>query len=76
MIGCIGAGFVGDKISRRGFIVSLTIVVIGSALQASSFGVAKLIVGRIVMVIFPCGTLLISGHQNGIHYGYGPYLRM
>jgi MFS family permease len=54
MIGCIGAGFVGDKISRRGSIfVGCVIVVIGSALQASSFGVAQLIVGRIVTVTSP-----------------------
>jgi len=54
MIGCITVAIIGDKLSRRGTIFcGCIIVIVGSALQAASFGIPQLIVGRIVTVYFP-----------------------
>ena len=51
MIGCVGAALWGEKLARRGAIFTgCVIVVIGAAIQASSFGIAQLIVARIITV--------------------------
>lgn len=52
-IGClIGAGFIigyGDKIGRRrAVVIGACIMLVGAAIQTSSFSLAQLIVGRIV----------------------------
>jgi MFS family permease len=51
-IGCLlGSIFIigfGDKLGRRRAVLGVIVMLIGTAIQASSFGIAQLIVGRIV----------------------------
>ena len=76
MIGCIAVAFIGNKLSRRGTIFcGCLIVIVGSALQAASFGIPQLIVGRIVTVYSPPKQLTLGG-WDWIHLFYCPYIRM
>src|SRR5271170_3696831 len=77
MIGCVIVAFIGNILSRRGTIFCGCLVVIaGSALQAASFGVPQLIVGRIVTVHSPSRLQLRLGDWYRIHLFYCPYIRM
>jgi len=77
MIGCITVAFIGNKLSRRGTIFcGCLIVIAGSALQAASFGIPQLIVGRIVTVHSPSKRQLRLGGWYWIHLFYCPYIRM
>lgn len=62
MCGCIVAAVFGTKYGRKTMItMGLSIMVVGAILQASSYSVAQLIVGRI-----------IAGLGNGINTGTVP----
>src|SRR5271154_4668814 len=77
MIGCITVAFIGNKLARRGTIFcGCLIVIAGAALQAASFGIPRLIVGRIVTVHPPLKRLLRLGCWYRIHLFCCPYICM
>lgn len=49
MMGCIVSMYVGDRLGRkRSILVGSTILILGAIIQSTSYGVAQMIVGRIV----------------------------